>query len=103
MLARADTGVGLRCHRSTRLFETAWSELEARGLAYFKTGGSIRLTESGCLGACEHGPTLACYSTSAEDLVESWYDHVDLPLLLEIAERAHRGEALPEDRRFGGR
>jgi (2Fe-2S) ferredoxin len=85
------------------LFKDAWSALEARGLAYYKTNGTIRLTESGCLGACDHGPTLACYASTREGLVEGWYDHADLRLVLDVAERAHRGEALPTDRRFGPR
>lgn len=96
---------GPRCARggSTRLFASAWSALEARGLAYYKTHGSVRLTESGCLGACDHGPTLACYASTKDGLVEGWYDHADLGLVLEVAERAHHGEPLPDERRFGPR
>lgn len=94
-----------RCARagSRELFDEAWQALEARRLAYYAGGGSVRLTESGCLGACDHGPTLACYARSSEGLVESWYDHVDLPLVMDVAERAHRAEALPSERRFGPR
>jgi (2Fe-2S) ferredoxin len=96
---------GPRCARSgsARLFADAWSALEKRGLAYYKTGGSVRLTESGCLGACDHGPTLACYASTASCLVEGWYDHADLRLIVDVAEKAHAGEALPNERRFGPR
>jgi (2Fe-2S) ferredoxin len=96
---------GPRCARSgsARLFADAWSALEARGLAYYKTGGSVRLTEAGCLGACDHGPTLACYASAKEGLAEAWYDHADLQLVLDVAERAYREEPLPADRRFGPR
>ena len=48
-------------------------------------------------------PTLACYASGNEGLVEGWYDHADLELVLDVAERAHRGEPLPADRRFGPR
>lgn len=97
---------GPRCARrgSPRVLEDAWRELESRALAYYKRGGSIRLTEAGCLGQCSHGPTLAAYcSDEAGALREAWYVGVDARQVVEIAEAAHLGATLPDRGRFGPR
>lgn len=101
---------GPRCARrgSPRVLESAWRELESRALAYYKRGGSIRLTESGCLGQCSHGPTLVAYHADDQGettgaLRESWYVGVDAPQLVDIAEALHRGGPPPGRGRFGPR
>ncbi len=49
---------------SEGLYARLWSLLEENSLAYYKSGGSIRLTASSCLGACDYGPTVATYPGS---------------------------------------
>lgn len=75
--------------------------LESEKLAYYKTGGSVRLTKSGCLGACNFGPTLACYRERAGNLEQAWYEGVDFPLARQIAWAVHEGGELPSERRYG--
>ena len=83
------------------MFAEAWSELERRSLAYYKTGGSVRLTESGCLGACSHGPTLAAYHAGPDgSLAQAWYVGMDGRAVLRVAEALHRGEPAPDEQRF---
>lgn len=98
---------GPRCsgRGSARLFAEAWRAIEARSLAYYKRGGSIRLTESGCLGQCSRGPTLVAYHGDASGkLAQAWYVDVDLAALLRIAKALHDGDPPPDDaRRFGPR
>lgn len=97
---------GPRCSRrgSGRVFEDAWSALEARALAYYKRGGTVRLTASGCLGQCSHGPTLVAYHGDAQGrLSEAWYVGIDAPALLRIARALHDGEPPPGENRFGPR
>lgn len=95
---------GPRClARGARaLFEGAWREAEARELAYHVRGGSIRLTESGCQGACEHGPNAIAYfrAPGAPGLAEAWYAGVDLPRLLGVMESLHRDAPLPRAGRY---
>ena len=99
---------GPRCARagSTEVFRDAWQTLERRSLAYYKRGGSIRLTEAGCLGQCSHGPTLAVYHASEggpderASLSEAWYVGVDARTVVEVAEAAHLGAPLPSRGRF---
>jgi (2Fe-2S) ferredoxin len=92
---------GPRCSRvgSQRLFREASDQLERRRLAYYKEGGTVRLSEAGCLGACGHGPTLACYRGSVQ-LEQAWYCAADLPLVLRIAEAIQNETPLPDDRRY---
>lgn len=97
---------GPRCSRrqSPRVLEVAWRELERRSIAYYKRGGSIRLTEAGCLGQCSHGPTLAAYYGEASGkLAEAWYVGVDANEVVAIAEALHTGAPLPARGRFGPR
>ena len=85
------------------MLATATEELEQRRLAYYKEGGSVRLTEAGCLGACSHGPTVAAYYGGTEGLKEAWYVGMDVPRLVRLAEALHAGEAPPDEQRFGPR
>ena len=75
--------------------------LERDRLAYYKTGGSLRLTESGCLGACQFGPVLACYRQHDGQLEEAWYAATDFPLARQVAQAVHDEADLPDDRRYG--
>jgi (2Fe-2S) ferredoxin len=84
---------------SQRLFRDATDMLERRRLAYYKDGGTVRLSEAGCLGACGHGPTVACYRGEAQ-LEQAWYCAADLALVTEVAEAVQTGTALPIDRRY---
>ena len=95
------------------LYAALWNALDRERLAYFKAGGSLRLTESGCLGACQYGPVLCVYRArpgqggpdqqvlSERGLEEGWYAATDLPLALRIARAVHAGEALPGERKYG--
>lgn len=77
--------------------------LERRRLAYYKDGGTVRLTEAGCLGACGHGPTLACYRSVPQggvQLEQAWYFAADLPLVLRVAESIQTDAPLPDERRY---
>jgi (2Fe-2S) ferredoxin len=68
-------------------------------LAYYKDGGSVRLSEAGCLGACGHGPTLACYRGSVQ-LEQAWYAAADLGLVTRVAEAIQDEKPLPSERRY---
>lgn len=98
------TGPRCRERGAERLFEEAWAALEAERLAYYCAGGTLRLTESGCLGACAHGPNLTCYHRASDEgpLDEAWYAGVDLRSFLAVARAAHAGERLPDDGRYDG-
>lgn len=87
---------------SPLLYKALWNALETHALAYYKAGGSVRLTQSGCLGACKFGPTVCAYRTRPEGgLEEGWYAAVDFPLALQIARAMHAGEPLPATHRYG--
>lgn len=88
---------------SRLLYQALWNALEQGKLAYYKAGGTVRLTQSGCLGACTFGPVLCAYRQRAagQGLEEAWYAAADLPLALALAGSLQRGEALPTDRRYG--
>ena len=94
---------GPRCGRrgSAKVFADAWRQLESERLAYYKEGGSVRLTESGCLGCCAYGPTLAAYhGDEVGRLTQSWYVGVDAPRLVKIARALHEGQEPPVEGRF---
>lgn len=82
------------------LFQAVWNAFEAEKLAYYKTGGNLRLSESGCLGACQFGPTVACYFKRQERLQEAWYYHQTLPSTLQLARALQAGLELPSENRF---
>ena len=96
--------------------------LEQEKLLYYKAGGSVRLTGSGCLGACGYGAVLACYRSvpasgdaersvpasgdagggpRSETLEQGWYEAVTLPLAVRIARAVHEGSALPDEQKYG--
>jgi len=103
---------GKRCRErgSAALFERLWSAMEREGLAYYARGGAVRLTESGCLGACSHGPNATCYFAAsyfaASDdagrpkLDQAWYADMDGPRLLELARALNDGAELPARGRY---
>lgn len=83
------------------LFARVTSELEAQRLAYYKSGGSVRLTEAGCLGACAHGPNACAYFERGDGaLAQAWYAGVDDADLVALARALHDGEEPPEAKRF---
>lgn len=95
---------GPRCSRagSRQLVQQATAELERRHVAYYKSGGTVRLSEASCLGACSHGPTVVAYHAGpGGTLAEAWYVGMDVPRVVRLADALHRGEPPPSDRRFG--
>jgi (2Fe-2S) ferredoxin len=98
--------VNCKARGSDMLYKALWNALDTHKLAYFKTGGSVRLTESGCLGACSYGPVMCVYrrlpdSSTQGQLEEGWYNSADLPLALKVAQAVHEGAELPTDRKYG--
>lgn len=94
------TGPSCRRVGSAELFAHATAALEAHGLAYYASGGSLRFTESGCLGACASGPTVAAYYADGATLAQAWYAGMDREELLALAQALHDGAALPVEGRF---
>jgi (2Fe-2S) ferredoxin len=86
---------------SDLLYRALWNALDRERLAYYKGGGSLRLTESGCLGACSSGPAMCVYRQGEQGLEEGWYASADLPLALKVAQAVHDGAELPADRKYG--
>jgi (2Fe-2S) ferredoxin len=77
------------------------TQLEARKLAYYKAGGSIRLTEAGCLGACAHGPNACAYFDAGDGaLRQAWYAGVTAEDVVALAAALHAGEEPPGTKRF---
>ncbi|SEJ88202.1 (2Fe-2S) ferredoxin [Deinococcus reticulitermitis] len=94
-------GASCQARGSALLHRALWNGLERDSLAYYKRGGSLRLTGSGCLGACSYGPALCVYRERAGHLEEGWYAAVDFPLARRVALAVYAGEALPEEGRYG--
>lgn len=95
--------VGPQCSKrgSRELLGRATAHLEAQKLAYYKEGGTLRLTATGCLGACAHGPNLtAYYGDENGQLREAWYAGVDDARLKSIAEALHAGTEPPAEGRY---
>jgi (2Fe-2S) ferredoxin len=90
-----------RARGSDLLYKALWNALDAHRLAYYKGGGSVRLTESGCLGACSYGPAMCVYRQGTNGLEEGWYAAADLPLALKLAQAVHDGAELPAERKYG--
>jgi (2Fe-2S) ferredoxin len=85
---------------SAILFQTLWQVLERERLAYY-AGGGLRLTESGCLGACQFGPNATCYrKLEAGGLEEAWYYGLDFPKALQLARALNASQDLPLEGRF---
>lgn len=90
--------VGPRCTErgARRIFEEVWETLDADSIAYYRSGGSVRLTETGCLGACDFGPTVACYgSTGRHDcdgelLSQTWRVRMDTERIVALARSVHQ-------------
>ncbi len=82
------------------LFQTLWNTLEREQLAYY-SGGHVRLTKTGCLGACQFGPNATCYRyLGSGNLEEGWYYGLDFPKILNLARVLNDGEMLPLENRF---
>ena len=96
-------GQNCQARGSMLLHKALWNHLEWQALAYYKTGGTVRLTESGCLGACSFGPALCVYrpDPGGAGLEEAWYAAVDFPLATRIAQAVQDGAALPTERKYG--
>jgi (2Fe-2S) ferredoxin len=85
---------------SSILFQTLWNALEREHLAYY-SGGHVRLTETGCLGACQFGPNATCYrNLESGFLEEGWYYGLDFPKILNLVRVLNDGEELPLGNRF---
>ncbi|HJL19935.1 MAG TPA: (2Fe-2S) ferredoxin domain-containing protein [Sandaracinaceae bacterium LLY-WYZ-13_1] len=94
---------GPRCRRrgGVEVFERTWEAMEARRLAYYARGGTVRLTETGCQGACQHGPNaIAYYATGAGTLAEAWYAGTTTERLLALVEALHGDRPLPTRGRY---
>ncbi|MFN3266395.1 MAG: NAD(P)H-dependent oxidoreductase subunit E [Deinococcales bacterium] len=85
---------------SQDLFVSVWKSLEQEKLVYYTQGGNLRLTSSGCLGACHFGPTLACYYQKNGQLEQAWYYGMDYPRTIQLARALHSGLELPQQGRF---
>lgn len=97
---------GPRCSiaGSRGVLADATTELERRRVAYYRDGGTVRLTEAGCLGACAFGPTVAAYYAGPDgQLTEAWYVRMDAAKVVALAEALHRGDPPPEEGRFDAR
>jgi (2Fe-2S) ferredoxin len=94
-------GQNCQARGSALLYRALWNHLERASLAYYKTGGTLRLTESGCLGACSFGPALCVYRQRGGELEEGWYATVDFPLAVAVARAVHEGAELPGERKYG--
>ena len=86
---------------SVLLYKALWNWLEREGLAYYKQGGSVRLTQSGCLGACKYGPTLCVYREKEGRLEQAWYAGLDFPAARAVAQAVQDGTELPAGGRYG--
>jgi (2Fe-2S) ferredoxin len=82
------------------LFQSVWRGLEVESLAYYKSGGNLRLSHSGCLGACSFGPTVTCYFKRDGELREAWYHGMDHPRTMSLARALHGGLELPREGRY---
>jgi (2Fe-2S) ferredoxin len=74
------------------MFQEVWDALDREKLAYYRTGGSVRLTETGCLGACDLGPTIACYTANPQDarLDQQWRVNMTAEKIVELARSVHQ-------------
>jgi (2Fe-2S) ferredoxin len=93
---------GPQCHAkgSSLLFQSVWNGLERKRLMYYAAGGNLRLTESGCLGACQFGPTVTCYFKHQDQLQEAWYAGMDYPRTINLARALHAKLELPTEGRY---
>jgi (2Fe-2S) ferredoxin len=66
-----------------------WDDLEQEKLAYYRSGGSIRLTASSCLGACDFGPTVAVYAANGGSVTPSWHYEMTEESTMAMLRRLH--------------
>lgn len=95
--------VGPQCSKrgSRELLARGTAALEKEHVVYYKTGGTVRLTATSCLGACAYGPNVtAYYGDEAGQLREAWYAGVDDGRLSRIAKALHEGEEAPTEGRY---
>jgi (2Fe-2S) ferredoxin len=85
---------------SRLLFKSVWNGLETERLAYYKTGGSLRLSHSGCLGACQFSPAVTCYFKRNGALHEAWYHDMDYPKTMQLARALNDGLEPPVESRY---
>jgi (2Fe-2S) ferredoxin len=70
---------------SQELHRALWQAMDDERLAYYRTGGSVRMTSSGCLGACDDGPTVAIYaSDTTGGIPPKWYGSMTLAETLDV-------------------
>jgi (2Fe-2S) ferredoxin len=68
-----------------------WDDLEQEKLAYYRSGGSIRLTASSCLGSCDFGPTVAVYADRGEaGWSGTWHHEMDEASTMTLLRELHR-------------
>ena len=94
---------GQRCTEagSRFLFRAVWQSFETQKLVYYKSGGNLRLTESGCLGSCQFAPSAACYfKTDDGKFEQAWYAKLDHPQIMNIARALHGDQDLPSRNRY---
>jgi (2Fe-2S) ferredoxin len=94
------TGPSCETKGSRLLFQAVWNSLERQELMYYTTGGNLRLTESGCLGACQFGPTVTCYFKHENHLREAWYAGMDYPRTVTLARALHENLEPPTEGRY---
>jgi len=85
------------------LLAACTQSLERLSLVYYKTGGSVRLTASGCLGACAYGPNVTAYYARGDGaLAQAWYAGVTHDDVVALAQALHDGLPPPSAKRFDG-
>lgn len=97
---------GPNCVRdgAREVFASTWKTLEASKVAYYRDGGTVRLTESGCQGACGHGPNAIVYFVDASGTMrEGYYAGLDAARLVAIATAVHEQRDPGVANRYGGR
>jgi (2Fe-2S) ferredoxin len=76
---------------SQELHRALWQAMEDERLAYYRTGGSVRMTSSGCLGACDDGPTVAVYAPDDHGVLHpKWYGSMTLPETIELVRELNK-------------
>jgi (2Fe-2S) ferredoxin len=105
MPGRADADSSCRRVRdgARGVFASTWKTLEAKKVAYYRDGGTVRLTESGCQGACGHGPNAIVYFVDASGTMrEGYYTGLDAERLIAIATAVHEQRDPGPANRYGG-
>ena len=93
----ACTGPSCALRGGREVFEATWHAMERRRLAYYPGRGTVRLTETGCQGACQHGPNAIAYYSAPDGrgLAEAWYAGMTEAHLVDLVEALHGGRPLP--------